>query len=137
MKIQNTTTARGRRSMDNWLISILAVSLLFTPAVVPTLAAQTWSAQHARQWYAGQAWLVGSNFVPSTAINELEMWQADSFDLKTIAVPSGLTLAEATRAFMECAIDEREHVNQTAEQTISQVSSFRKRTTLHGSKGCR
>ncbi|HMC75261.1 MAG TPA: hypothetical protein VKG87_13240, partial [Terriglobales bacterium] len=84
MKIQNTTTARGRRSMDNWLISIFAVSLFFTPAVLPTLAAQTWSAQHARQWYAGQAWLVGSNFVPSTAINELEMWQADSFDLKTI-----------------------------------------------------
>ena len=70
--------------MDNWLISIFAVSLFFTPAVLPTLAAQTWSAQHARQWYAGQAWLVGSNFVPSTAINELEMWQADSFDLKTI-----------------------------------------------------
>src|SRR5205085_1681045 len=80
----NTTTARGRRSMNHWLISIFAVSLFFTPAVVPTLAAQTWSAQHARQWYSGQVWLVGSNFVPSTAINELEMWQADSFDLKTI-----------------------------------------------------
>jgi hypothetical protein len=27
---------------------------------------------------------VGSNFIPSTAINELEMWQADTFDLPTI-----------------------------------------------------
>ena len=27
---------------------------------------------------------MGSNFIPSTAINELEMWQADTFDLPTI-----------------------------------------------------
>jgi hypothetical protein len=27
---------------------------------------------------------VGSNFIPSTAINQLEMWQADSFDLPAI-----------------------------------------------------
>ena len=28
--------------------------------------------------------LVGSNFIPSSAINELEMWQAETFDLPTI-----------------------------------------------------
>ena len=31
-----------------------------------------------------QAWLVGANFLPSTAINQLEMWQAESFDAATI-----------------------------------------------------
>ena len=31
-------------------------------------------------WYAKQPWLVGSNYIPATAINELEMWQADTFD---------------------------------------------------------
>ena len=29
-------------------------------------------------------WLVGCNFAPSTAINQLEMWQADTFDLETV-----------------------------------------------------
>ena len=29
---------------------------------------------------AKQPWLVGSNFLPSYAVNELEMWQADTFD---------------------------------------------------------
>jgi len=29
-------------------------------------------------------WLVGCNFTPSTAINQLEMWQADTFDPVTI-----------------------------------------------------
>lgn len=43
-----------------------------------------WSAEKAKQWYASKPWLVGSNFVPSTAVNELEMWQADTFDPATI-----------------------------------------------------
>ena len=43
-----------------------------------------WSVQQANDWYAKQPWFVGANFGPSTAINQLEMWQADTFDLKTI-----------------------------------------------------
>jgi hypothetical protein len=47
-------------------------------------APQQWSPERANAWYTKQPWLVGSNFIPSTAINELEMWQADTFDLPTI-----------------------------------------------------
>jgi len=43
-----------------------------------------WSKTKADNWYDGQPWLVGCNFIPSTAINQLEMWQADTFDPKTI-----------------------------------------------------
>src|SRR5246127_4931620 len=46
--------------------------------------AERWSEQAARDWYAKQPWIVGSNYIPSTAINELEMWQADTFDLPRI-----------------------------------------------------
>src|ERR1700754_4467986 len=46
--------------------------------------AQVWSQQKAKAWYAQHQWLVGSDFIPSTAINQLEMWQADSFDPATI-----------------------------------------------------
>ena len=46
--------------------------------------APRWSQQRANQWYSSRAWLVGSNFLPSTAVNELEMWQADTFDPTTI-----------------------------------------------------
>lgn len=45
---------------------------------------QLWPAKQANDWYSKQPFLVGSNFIPSTAINQLEMWQADSFDLATI-----------------------------------------------------
>lgn len=43
-----------------------------------------WTKQAANAWYAQQGWLVGANFLPSTAINQLEMWQAESFDTATI-----------------------------------------------------
>jgi hypothetical protein len=39
-----------------------------------------WSAEHANQWYARQPWLVGANYIPSDAINELEMFQATTFN---------------------------------------------------------
>jgi hypothetical protein len=43
-----------------------------------------WTEERANQWYGQQPWLVGSNFVPSDAVNELEMWQADTFDAAEI-----------------------------------------------------
>lgn len=52
-----------------------------------TAAADTsiiWTKRQAQDWYKKQPWLVGANFLPSTAINQLEMWQADTFDTVTI-----------------------------------------------------
>ncbi len=43
-----------------------------------------WRERDAWRWYQHQPWLLGCNFVPSTAVNQLEMWQADTFDLETI-----------------------------------------------------
>jgi hypothetical protein len=39
-----------------------------------------WTVDHANQWYGQQPWLVGANYLPSDAVNELEMWQAASFN---------------------------------------------------------
>lgn len=43
-----------------------------------------WSEEQANSWYENQPWLVGANYNPRTAINQLEMWQAETFDLDTI-----------------------------------------------------
>jgi len=48
------------------------------------LGLERWTPEQANLWYAKQPWLVGANFVPSTAINQLEMWQAETFDPTTI-----------------------------------------------------
>ena len=47
-------------------------------------ASGRWSREQAAAWYAAQPWLVGCNYIPSTAINQLEMFQADTFDPETI-----------------------------------------------------
>lgn len=43
-----------------------------------------WTPEEAKAWYEKEEWPVGSNFSPSTAINQLEMWQADTYDTVTI-----------------------------------------------------
>jgi hypothetical protein len=43
-------------------------------------AASRWSAEQAWEWHKKQPFLVGANFNPSSAINQLEMWQAETFD---------------------------------------------------------
>ena len=45
---------------------------------------QRWSEEKANNWYQQQPWLAGSNFNPADAINELEMWQAATFDPQEI-----------------------------------------------------
>ncbi|HVP46226.1 MAG TPA: cellulase family glycosylhydrolase [Bryobacteraceae bacterium] len=52
-------------------------------------AQEPWPAKKAADWYAKQPWLVGSNYIPATAINELEMWQGDSFDAHRIDTELG------------------------------------------------
>jgi len=39
-----------------------------------------WTAAKANAWYAQQRWLIGSNYIPADAINQLEMWQAETFN---------------------------------------------------------
>ncbi|PUZ27311.1 1,4-beta-xylanase [Chitinophaga costaii] len=47
-------------------------------------AAAVWPAAKANSWYKSHPWLTGADYIPHTAINQLEMWQADTFDPKTI-----------------------------------------------------
>jgi Cellulase (glycosyl hydrolase family 5) len=43
-----------------------------------------WSKEQANEWYKQWGWLRGADFIPSSAINQLEMWQAETFDTATI-----------------------------------------------------
>ena len=64
----------------------LIVAIAGTMAALIPASADTarWSEAKANDWYAKQPWLVGSNYTPASAINELEMWQADTFDAASI-----------------------------------------------------
>jgi len=55
-------------------------SLLAVLCLSATAQSSRWTEDRANQWYGQQPWLIGSNFLPSNAVNELEMWQAGTFD---------------------------------------------------------
>ncbi len=48
-----------------------------------------WSEVKANEWYGKQPWLVGSNYIPKSAINQLEMWQEATFDPAQIDLELG------------------------------------------------
>ncbi len=66
-----------------FVLHCLAISTaLAWPAVAD--ARDLWTKRAAKVWYARQPWPVGANYVPANAINQLEMWQAATFDPVTI-----------------------------------------------------
>ena len=46
--------------------------------------AHRWTAERSNQWMEKNGWLVGCNYIPSNAINQLEMWQAETFSPELI-----------------------------------------------------
>jgi aldose 1-epimerase len=65
---------------------LLGVFILIVQGLVALYAKtpERWTVEKANAWAKQTSWLVGCNFIPSTTVNELEMWQADTFDPKTI-----------------------------------------------------
>ena len=66
--------------------SILFLSLIFVQCQKnPTIVIDyRWSEERAWQWHNENGWMVGTNFNPSTSINQLEFWQEDTYDPETI-----------------------------------------------------
>src|ERR1700744_5406173 len=65
---------------------LIIASLFLFSSLSYAQAAKTgaWSADKANAWYGQHKWINGANFTPSTAINQLEMWQVNTFDPQTI-----------------------------------------------------
>jgi hypothetical protein len=64
---------------------MIVVLLLAAPA----MARDRWTVEEAKTWYEAQPWPIGSDYIPSDAINQLEMWQANTFDPKRIDLELG------------------------------------------------
>lgn len=79
MEKQKITTAPWLRSLRTAFCS----GLLLLIAGLAT-AQKIWSKDKANEWYATQPLRIGANFLPSTAINQLEMWQSETWDPATI-----------------------------------------------------
>jgi hypothetical protein len=70
----------SNKTFCSWFACILCMLAILSPAA----ARERWPAEKARAWGNDVPWLVGANFAPASAINQLEMWQADTFDAAQI-----------------------------------------------------
>jgi Cellulase (glycosyl hydrolase family 5) len=68
---------------------VLLCVLVVLTATLAVAQRARWTDQQAKSWYQQQNWLVGSNYIPKDAINELEMWQADTFNPQQIDTELG------------------------------------------------
>jgi len=66
-----------------------AVGMPCVTEAVEAAETTVWPAARARDWANRTGWLVGCNYLPATAINQLEMWQAESFDPERIDLELG------------------------------------------------
>lgn len=71
------------KRVSSLLIVVFLLAFSSSPSVLAQ-PSQRWPEDKANAWYEQQPWLVGANYIPASAINELEMWQADTFDPKQI-----------------------------------------------------
>lgn len=100
------------------LRSIAASVLLAAGCAMTSVSAQNdkatttpWSVEKANEWYDKKGWLAGTNYAPAYAINQLEMWQAETFDIE--AIDRELALAESLgfnsmRVFLHHALWEQD-----------------------------
>ena len=72
--------------MKNHFVLLAIFSLLFIQCqqTLKTSVAERWSEEKAWKWHQENGWMAGTNFNPSTAINQLEFFQEESFDMETI-----------------------------------------------------
>ncbi|MBV9295578.1 MAG: 1,4-beta-xylanase [Acidobacteriaceae bacterium] len=79
--------AKQRALLKSFTLALAATALLAGGQTQSPAA--RWTQQRAATWYAQEPWLVGSNYIPSYAANELEMWQADTFNPQRIDTELG------------------------------------------------
>jgi len=70
--------------MKKILLSFFIGIMLIACSQKTVSVREVWTKEQANEWYQQWGWLRGCDFIPSTAINQLEMWQADTFDPVTI-----------------------------------------------------
>ena len=80
------------KNLASAFVTDVLLAVVFSTAALWGQTAR-WPEEKANAWYAQQPWLVGSNYVPKSAINQLEMWQEATFD--PVEIDTEFTWAEA------------------------------------------
>ena len=65
-------------NLKSVIVTMMAAVAVMTAGSMS--AQDRWSADKANAWYAQLPWMSGCNYIPATAINQIEMWSRDTYD---------------------------------------------------------
>jgi hypothetical protein len=94
--------------------------------------AHRWSISRAQEWFDKNGWLVGCNYIPSNAINQLEMWQEESFSPELIDKELGMASElgfNTVRVFLHTLL-----WNDNSEAFLNRIDLFLSIAHKHGIK---
>src|ERR1700676_1831395 len=74
--------SRSKKRSNSLVIIIAFLVVSVSRSALPQTS--RWTEGRAQAWCDRQPWLVGSNYIPQDAINQLEMWQSQSFNAAQI-----------------------------------------------------
>jgi hypothetical protein len=94
--------------------------------------AHRWSTSRAQEWFDKNGWVVGCNYIPSSAINQLEMWQKETFSPELIDKELGMAAElgfNTVRVFLHTLL-----WNHDAEAYLNRIDLFLSIAHKHGIK---
>lgn len=98
--------------------------------IIRAVTVKRWEEARAWEWYDGVQWPVGCNFNPSSSINQLEMWQAETFNAEEIDRELGWLAAigmNTVRVFLHDLL-----WKQDAEGFLARIDTFLSIADKHG-----
>lgn len=111
--------------------------MLTTKASIPFTGhdpelAYRWTESKANEWFEKNGWLVGCNYIPSDAVNQLEMWQAETFNPRLIDRELGWAASigfNTVRVFLHQLVWEKDR-----EDYLHRIDEFLAISEKHGIK---
>lgn len=72
------------KTLKQFIIAVIILIFIQCQQTPSSVVDYRWSEERAWDWQKENGWMIGTNFNPSTSINQLEFWQEDTYDPETI-----------------------------------------------------
>ncbi len=111
--------------MKKWSLFLVLLVL----SLLTCQARERWTSQQANEWFAKQKYRAGVNYIPAYAINPIEIWSAETFDIKTIEKEFSLMQSigfNAVRVFLNDLVwnDDPDGANARLEQFLAIADKY-------------
>ena len=103
------------------IVKFVSICVVCVVSITST-AREVWTSKYANEWFAKQPYRAGVNYIPSYAINSIEFWQKETFDINTIEKEFALMQSigfNAARVFLSDLV-----VNDNPKEFLQRFEQF-------------